>query len=91
MTGSLNLSRQAALHSGYYALIASVLLLTLSSCSGGGGSDSSERTRETAVRIVHASIDTTPIDLTGPEGFVQSARYNQATEYVPVPEGAVTL
>ncbi|MDD2942857.1 MAG: DUF4397 domain-containing protein, partial [bacterium] len=42
-------------------------------------------------RIVHASIDTTPIDLTGPEGFVQSARYNQATEYVPVPEGAVTL
>lgn len=91
MTGSVKFYPKAVVKSACFALISVLLLLSLSSCSGGGGSSSSGRTRETAVRIVHASIDTTPLDIVGPEGFIQSARFNQATDYVPIKDGAITL
>ncbi len=82
-------------------LAASALCLLATSCSGGGGGggggdgQSLVRSKSTAVRIIHAAIDATPVTAVIGDGeereLVQSARYAQPRFYSPIPSGSVDL
>lgn len=70
-------------------LLGAMFLIVFSSvgCGGGGGGGADGRTRDTAVRIVHAGIDATPVTLNalnaeGQLAQVQTARYVEETSYV---------
>jgi hypothetical protein len=76
----------------FHIFVASIFTSSFIACGGGGGGGGAEgATRETAVRIVHASIDQTPVTLRIAGQAVQTASYTQATTYVQVEEGAVTF
>lgn len=71
-----------------------VLLVFFISCSSGGGGDGGGegRTRDTAVRVVHAALDTVPVSvLVGVDQFIQTARYAEATNYIPVDDGPIAF
>ena len=70
--------------------------LTLISCGGGGGGGggSSRRSAPTGVRILHAAIDTSPVDLYSSEvtdSVVQNIRYADEPFYSSLPTGDQTL
>jgi hypothetical protein len=79
----------------------SVLIISvLASCGGGGGggagSDGSElvQSTRTAVRLLHGSIDASPIELwvgNEPEAYSQKARFAQGRFYVAVDDGQTAL
>ena len=70
----------------------SMFVLFASSCGGGGGGGDGEgRTTETAVRIIHASLDTMPLTVASGPLLLQKARYLDITGYVPVPDGPTIL
>lgn len=78
------------------AVISCALCCALS-CSGGGGSSEGgesnglSRGTDTAVRIIHAGIDLTPVEIRiGPEQ-IQGARYAQTKYYSPINSGNVTM
>lgn len=82
---------QALVRSSYFW--SAIVLLQLGACSGGGGGGGGAdgRTTDTAVRLIHASIDAVPFSLSviqdGVSTAIQTARYAQSTSYVPVAEG----
>jgi len=63
------------------------LVLPLISCSGGGGGGQEGATRDTAVRIIHGSLDATPVSVIIDEEIVQTSRFSQSTSYVTVERG----
>jgi hypothetical protein len=71
--------------------IYTVLVVVTVSCSGGGGGGDDGRSTETAVRLVHASIDTTPLSLLHNGLLMQSARYNENTTYMLVSNGQAII
>ncbi len=62
-------------------------------CSGGGGGvgGGAGRTRETALRIVHGSIDAAPVTVRIGDVFLQKAAYAEVTSYVPVVPGPAVV
>lgn len=70
------------------------LVSTLIACSGGGGSggDSSDNGRpETGIRVIHASIDSTPLELTASSGQTLSAKFGESSGYTSLPSEPITL
>lgn len=70
--------------------ISSVLLaITFSLCScGGGGGGGGGSSSTTGVRVLHAAIEATPIDLnTDSQPVSQTVRYGEAGDYLPLGEG----
>ena len=78
-------------------LLAIVIICLAGSCSGGGGSsdggnnDGLSRGTDTAIRIIHAGIDLTPVDLSSGPDLIQSAHYGQTRYYRSVPSGSITI
>ncbi len=69
------------------ALLASLFFMfSLNACSGGGGGDDGGdgRTRKTALRIIHGSIDGTPVIARIGDIFLQKSRFAQLQDYVRV-------
>lgn len=85
----------------FYQLLASVAFLSLASGCGGGGSDSGGSSSggnlgnaSTGVRILHASIDTAPLDLYLPatvEGVARTFQFANAIGYTKASNGAQTV
>lgn len=80
------------------ALILSIVALSAcgggSSSSGGGGSSSGgslSRGGRTAVRIIHASVDTEPLELRIGERTYGRARFMEEIFFNPTPDGAINL
>ncbi len=73
--------------------------LALSSCGGGGGGDGESRTTsgsggrsaETALRVLHGSIDTPPVIVSIDRSEFQTVDYNSETDYRGVSPGAHTI
>lgn len=77
-------------------IIKCFLVFTLLSSCSGGGDGGSGRTRDTAIRVIHGSIDLTPVTVQakGENGQVSSlmtVRYGQANPYVRVLPGVQTV
>lgn len=68
-----------------------VLLSGVSACGGSGGGGDDGRTTDTALRIIHGSIDATPIRASVEDIVLSDVRYASASEYVRVPEGPHAL
>jgi|GEM_PF-3041256 len=66
------------------SLVLIVLLAAISSCSGGGGDDGGGGTRETAVRVLHGSIDASPVTLVQGGINLQTSRFAEPRDYIPV-------
>ena len=67
-------------------------ILGLFACGGGGGGGGAEgRTRVTAIRIIHASIDSGPVVAKIGGLPIQQARFAQESEYIPVEQGPAVL
>lgn len=64
-----------------------LLVISASACSGGGDGESEGRTRKTALRVIHGSIDGTPVIARIEDIFLQQTRFGQLQDYVPVEEG----
>lgn len=68
-----------------------LLSLSLASCSSGGGDGggggSQDRTTETALRLIHGSIDGSPLTLKILGLDVQTARFAQETIFTPIERG----
>jgi len=62
------------------------LIVGVTGCGGGGGDGetSNGRTTSTALRIIHGSIDSSPVSLRQGTNVMQTARYAQAKDYVEV-------
>ncbi|MCB0324465.1 MAG: DUF4397 domain-containing protein [Bdellovibrionales bacterium] len=72
----------------YILGIAMCLTLLPAGCGGGGsGGGDSRRTEKTAIRVIHGSVDGTPVQVAVPLGVVQKARFAEVTTYVPVEKG----
>lgn len=70
------------------------LLLLLSSCGGGGGGGDERRTRDTAVRIIHGSVDGAPVQITFDEEEPAArlkAAFAEGTEFRRVDSGPLSL
>ena len=78
-------------------LAGSFLILLATSCGGGGGGGGGDgetnpgRSTETGLRILHGSLDTSPVFVSVGEDFTQTARFNQARFPSRVDEGAQTI
>ena len=75
-----------------YPLLFILLLIVSSACNGGGGGGEEEsmtvpRSRQTGMRIVHGSIDETPVDLYVDGKSIQRARFAEPKFYVEVDSG----
>lgn len=68
-----------------------LLILTYCGCGGGGGGGGDGRTRETAVRLIHGSLDGTPLTLKIAGVPVLSAGFLQTSQFVPVAPGPQSL
>ena len=78
-------------------VVLSFVSIFFTACSGGGGggensgasddSASLERSTSTAIRLLHGSIDSTPVDLYVDGELVQTARFAQERFYTRVPPG----
>lgn len=68
-------------------------IVALSGCGGGGGDGGggAGRTTETAVRMIHASIDGAPLTASIPGLVLQKARFAELTSYVPLQPGGVNI
>ena len=73
------------------SILAIFIVLLISSCGGGGGSSGGSSSRETAVRVIHASVDSSPVSVRVGTTFIREASFLQVTEYVPVPFGPTTF
>lgn len=73
------------------------LLSVISACSGGGGSegenssDGLSRGTSTAIRIMHAGIDLTPVDVRIGTTLLQSAHYAETKYYRPLSAETSTI
>ncbi|MCB0344358.1 MAG: DUF4397 domain-containing protein [Bdellovibrionales bacterium] len=82
-------------------LAALALCVLASACGGGGGGggggdgQSLVRSKSTAIRVIHAGIDATPVSVVVGEGeerqVVQTARYAQPRFYSSIPSGSLDL
>ncbi|MDC0357498.1 DUF4397 domain-containing protein [Oligoflexia bacterium] len=70
-----------------------VLCLVLSACGGGGGG-SDGGSAASGIRVLHAAVDTAPLDIVSalaPEVIVGTTRFAQLSPYLQFPEGAQDL
>lgn len=75
---------------GYLKLcLALVVTLAFSACGGGGGGGDGGggRTTKTALRLIHASIDGSPLEVKLGDVVVQKARFAEVTAYAAVEQG----
>ncbi len=69
-------------------------ILLLSSCGGGGGGGDSRRTRDTAIRIIHGSLDGAPVEITfdaEDEEAVRKAAFGEGSSFRRVEAGPIAL
>lgn len=84
---------------GARVALAALGAMMLAACGGGGGGGDgggpAGRTTDTALRLIHASIDAVPLTVTVNQGGtlvpVHTARYAQATDYFRLEEGDALL
>jgi len=74
------------------SLLLSVSAAAVLSCSGGGGGGGDERrTRDTAIRIVHGSVDGAPVQVVFSEELTVKAAFAEGTAYSRVDSGSVSI
>ena len=60
-------------------------------CGGGGGGGDDRRTRDTAVRIIHGSLDGAPVSLRLSEDVLLKTRFAESSGYTRVNSGSVVF
>lgn len=75
----------------FFILSALFFGLSLTSCSGGGGGGKDGATTSTALRIMHGALDEAPVSISINGQVIQTARFAEATAYVPVDPGPVVI
>ena len=78
-----------------FSLWAAILVALMAGCGGGGGSDgeSGGSSARTGVRIIHASLDAAPVEVTSSDvvEVVQRAAFSDTPLFAPLRPGDVVL
>lgn len=67
------------------------LILFVLGCGGGGGGGGGGRTTDTALRVVHASLDRPPVVAKAGEAVLPPAAFGEVTSYTEVNPGPATV
>ncbi len=71
-------------------VLGAVVVCGLTACGGGGGGGGG-RTTETAVRLIHGGIDTTPLEVFVAGLSIQKGAFADVTDFVSVPAGPIAI